>query len=119
MLAVSIPAFICADKWGRRTSTIAGGLTLAGCMLLIGTLYAAHAVHPYGVARWIVIILVFVFGITYCATWGITGKIYAFEIQPANTRAAAGCVAQGLGFVSRSTLPQPTRLTRSSSPTGS
>lgn len=108
MLAISIPAFIFADKWGRRTSTIAGGLTLAGCMLLIGTLYAAHAVHPYGVARWVVIVLVFVFGITYCATWGITGKIYASEIQPANTRAAASCVAQGLGFVSGALLPDLT-----------
>ncbi|KAE9990649.1 hypothetical protein Vi05172_g7040 [Venturia inaequalis] len=98
MLAISIPAFIFADKWGRRTSIIAGGLTLAACMLLIGTLYAAHAVHPHGAARWVVIVLVFVFGITYCATWGITGKIYASEIQPANTRAAASCVAQGLGF---------------------
>jgi len=98
MLAISIPAFIFADKWGRRTSTIAGGLTLAGCMLMIGTLYAAHAVHAYGVARWVVIVLVFVFGITYCATWGITGKIYASEIQPTNTRATASCVAQGLGF---------------------
>jgi len=26
------------------------------------------------------------------------GKIYASEIQPAHTRAAANCVAQGLGF---------------------
>ncbi|QDS77487.1 hypothetical protein FKW77_000120 [Venturia effusa] len=111
MLAISIPAFLFADKWGRRTSTISGGLTLAGCMLLIGTLYAAHAVHPYGVARWVVIVLVFVFGLTYSATWGITGKIYASEIQPANTRAAATCVAQGLGFVSIAALPYQTGLT--------
>jgi len=98
MLAISIPAFIFADKWGRRTSAIAGGLGLAGCMLLIGTLYASNAVHPYGIARWVVIVLVFIFGLTYCATWGIVGKVYASEIQPANTRAAASCVAQGLGF---------------------
>jgi ABC-type thiamin/hydroxymethylpyrimidine transport system permease subunit len=69
-------------------------------MLIIGSLYAAGAVHADGVARWIVIILVFVFGLTFCATWGIVGKIYASEIQPSNTRAAANCVAQGLSFVS-------------------
>jgi len=67
-------------------------------MLLMGILYAANAVHPYGAARWVVIISVFVFGLTYCATWGIVGKIYASEIQPAHTRAAANSVAQGLGF---------------------
>ncbi|KAI0124164.1 general substrate transporter [Xylariales sp. AK1849] len=98
MLIISIPGFLLADKWGRRTSAISGGLGLAGTMLLIGTLYASGVVHPYGVARWVVIVSVFVFGLTYCATWGIVGKIYASEIQPSNTRAAANCVAQGLGF---------------------
>ncbi|KAK6074014.1 polyol transporter 2-like protein 1 [Seiridium cupressi] len=98
MLVISIPAFLLADKWGRRTSAITGGIGLAILMLLIGTLYAAGVVHPYGVARWVVIVAVFAFGLTYCATWGIVGKIYASEIQPSNTRAAANCVAQGLGF---------------------
>jgi hypothetical protein len=67
-------------------------------MVLIDSLYAANVVHPYGIARWVVIVSVFVFGLVYCATWGIVGKIYASEIQPAHTRAAANCVAQGLGF---------------------
>jgi MFS family permease len=104
MLVVSIPAFIFADKWGRRTSTIAGGLGLSSCMLLIGSLYASNSVHSYGIARWVVIVLVFIFGLVYCSTWGIVGKIYASEIQPAHTRAAANCVAQGLGFVSPAAL---------------
>ncbi|KAF2431358.1 general substrate transporter [Tothia fuscella] len=98
MLTISIPAFLLADKWGRRASAISGGLILSACMLLIGTLYAAGAVHSYGVARWVVIVSVFVFGLAYSSTWGIVGKIYASEIQPAHTRAAANCVAQGLGF---------------------
>jgi len=98
MLVISVPAFLFVDKWGRRTSAITGGLGLSGCMLLIGSLYASNAVHPYGIARWVVIVSVFIFGLTYCATWGIVGKIYASEIQPSNTRAAANCVAQGLGF---------------------
>ncbi|KAK8123992.1 general substrate transporter [Apiospora kogelbergensis] len=98
MLAVSVPAFLLADKWGRRTSAITGGVGLSGVMLLIGSLYAAGAVHPYGVARWVVIVSVYVFGLIYCSTWAIVGKIYASEIQPTHTRAAANCVAQGLGF---------------------
>lgn len=104
MLAISIPAFLLADKWSRRTSAITGGIGLSGCMFLIGSLYAAGAVHPYGAARWLVIVSVFLFGLTYCATWGIVGKIYATEIQPTHVRAAANCVAQGLGFVSLALL---------------
>jgi MFS family permease len=100
MLVVSVPAFVFADKWGRRTSAIYGGLGVSSCMLLIGLLYATNSVHAYGIARWVVIILVFAFGLIYASTWGIVGKIYASEIQPAHTRAAANCVAQGLGFVS-------------------
>jgi len=102
MLAISVPAFLLADKWGRRTSAITGGLALSGCMMLIGTLYALKVVHQYGFARWVVIVSVFAFGLIYCATWGIVGKIYASEIQPGHTRAAANSVAQGLGFVSHS-----------------
>lgn len=101
MLAISVPAFIFADSWGRRTSTITGGIGLSGCMFVIGTLYATDSVHAHsGSGRWFVILLVFVFALTYCATWGIVGKIYASEIQPVQTRAAANSVAQGLNFVS-------------------
>ena len=99
MFAVSIPGFMLADKWGRRTSAISGGVTLAGLMLLIGSLYAAGAVQPYGAARWVVVVAVFAFGLTYCATWNIVSKVYTSEIQPANTRAAANSVAMGLSFV--------------------
>ncbi|KAI1187505.1 general substrate transporter [Nemania serpens] len=98
MFAISVPGFLLADKWGRRTSAITGGVILSSCMFLIGSLYAAGAVHPSGVARWVVIVSVFAFGLTYCVTWGIVGKIYASEIQPDHIRAAATCVAQGLGF---------------------
>ncbi|TPX18087.1 uncharacterized protein E0L32_011857 [Thyridium curvatum] len=98
MLAISIPAFLFADKWGRRTSAITGGVGLAGCMLLMGTLYATGIVHMYAAAKWAVIVTVFVFGLIYCSTWNIFGKIYASEIQPSHTRAAANCVAMGLSF---------------------
>ena len=59
MFAVSIPGFMLADKWGRRTSAISGGVTLASLMLLIGSLYAAGVVRPQGFARWVVIVAVF------------------------------------------------------------
>jgi len=67
-------------------------------MLIIGALYASDSVKSTGPARWVVIILVFVFGLTYTATWGIVGKMYASEIQPSATRSSANAAAQGLGF---------------------
>ena len=100
MLPISVPAVLYVDRWGRRPSFITGGLGLSACMLIVGSLYATGSVHSYGVGRWFAIILIFVFGLTYCGTWAIVGKIYASEIQPAKTRAAANCVAQGLNFVS-------------------
>ena len=70
-------------------------------MLIIGSLYATDSVHAHaGGGRWVVIVLIFVFALVYVSTWGIVGKIYASEVQPAQTRAAANSVAQGLGFVS-------------------
>lgn len=98
ILAISIPALLLADKVSRRSSIIVGGCLLTFCMFTIGTLYASNSVTPQNPARWLVIILVFVFGLAYSATWGIVGKIYASEIQPAATRSAASAVAQGLGF---------------------
>jgi len=75
-----------------------GGVGLTSCMMIIGSLYVTRSVHSYGSARWVVIVLVFVFGLFYSATWGVVGKVYASEIQPPNTRAAANCLAQGLNF---------------------
>ncbi|TVY82032.1 Hexose carrier protein HEX6 [Lachnellula suecica] len=99
MLVFSIPATLFADKWGRRTSAISGGIILSGSMLLVGSLYAANAVHSYGVARWVVIVAVFVFAIAYVSTWNVFGKIYASEIQPIKTRAITNSMATGGSFM--------------------
>jgi MFS family permease len=101
MLVFSVPATLLADKWGRRTVAICGGIILSGTMLLVGSLYAAKAVHSYGVARWIVIVSVFIFAIGYNSTWGMIGKIYASEIQPTKTRATTNFMATGGSFVSQ------------------
>ncbi|PSN64961.1 general substrate transporter [Corynespora cassiicola Philippines] len=99
MLAFSVPASLLADKWGRRTSAICGGVILSGTMLLIGSLYASNVVHSYGVARWVVIVAVFVFAIGYVSTWAVFGKIYASEIQPTKTRATTNSMATGGSFI--------------------
>jgi MFS family permease len=98
MLAISIPAVMYSDKMGRRNSIIFGGLVLSFSMLIIGALYASNSVHTTGPARWVVIVLIFVFALTFCFTWAIAGKIYASEIQPARTRASANSLANGVSF---------------------
>ena len=101
MLAFSIPATLLADKWGRRTSAICGGVILSATMLLIGSLYAADAVHSYGAARWVVIVSVFVFALGYVSTWAIVGKVCASEIQPTKTCATTNSMATGGSFVGK------------------
>jgi sugar porter (SP) family MFS transporter len=100
MFLITIPAFILADKWGRRTSTIVGGILLSSTMFLIGALYASGVVHgDHGAARWIVIVLIYIFALTYCTTWAVGIKIYASEIQPPKTRAPATSLAQSSNWV--------------------
>ncbi|KAF2721393.1 general substrate transporter [Polychaeton citri CBS 116435] len=118
MFAISIPAFLMADKYGRRTIVVFGGVLLAGCMVLIGGLYASGSVSADGGAgRWVVIVLIFVFALSYVSTWGIVGKIYASEIQPAHNRATANALAQALNFFTNflTAIITPIFLARSSS----
>lgn len=100
MFLITIPSFILADKWGRRTSTIIGGILLSSTMFIIGALYASGCVHgDHGPARWIVIVLIYIFALTYCTTWAVGIKIYASEIQPPKTRAPATSLAQSSNWV--------------------
>ncbi|KAM3074868.1 hypothetical protein ACMFMG_008282 [Clarireedia jacksonii] len=98
MVAIAIPGTLYADKWGRRTSALVGGILLSASMFIIGCLYLTDSVHAYGNGRWVVVVLIFIFALTYCATWAIVGKIYAAEIQDKKTRNAANSLAQGISF---------------------
>lgn len=95
MMLITIPAFLYADKWGRRTSTLTGGLVLATTMLAIGTLYATHSVHStHGAGRWAVVALIYIFALTFSVSWAVHVRIYSAEIQPVETRAPATSLAQ-------------------------
>lgn len=100
IFAVTIPAFVFADRWNRRSSTSYGGLGVFACMTVIGSLYASNSVHPdEGAGRWAVIVAIYIFLICYCSTWAGGMKIYASEIQPAATRAGATSLAQSVNCV--------------------
>ena len=96
----TIPASFLSDKWGRRTSSLWGAATLSFCMILIGSLYASGSVHgKTGAARWVVIVTIYLFTISYSVTWSVGFKLYASEIQPPQTRAAASSLAQSANWV--------------------
>jgi MFS family permease len=90
IFAVTIPALMWADKWGRRHSVIYGGIGIALTMFLMGALYAGNVVHATtGVGRWVVIVSIYIFAVIFSLSWAVGIKIYASEIQPQRTRAAA------------------------------
>ncbi|KAL9107076.1 MAG: hypothetical protein Q9187_008476, partial [Circinaria calcarea] len=117
IFAVTIPALFLADKWGRRPSTIYGGVFMAAIMLLIGGLYAGNAVHgTFGAGRWVVIVSIYVFAVVYCVSWAVGIKIYAAEIQPQRTRASATSLAHGSNWMTNFlvALATPILLAKSS-----
>ncbi|GKZ20106.1 hypothetical protein AbraIFM66951_008174 [Aspergillus brasiliensis] len=117
IFVVTIPALIYADSWGRRANVILGGLGLTITMFVIGSLYAADAVHhSSGAGRWVVIVAIYLFAAIYSVSWGVSCKVYAAEIQPQRTRASATCLAHGSNWVSNFfvALITPVLLARSS-----
>ncbi|KAJ5163397.1 uncharacterized protein N7500_005227 [Penicillium coprophilum] len=100
IVVTSIPATLLADKWGRRTSTLVGGVGLTVLLILIGSLYAGNAVLPTGGAgRWVVIVSIYLYCMVQAMTWGIGIKVWAPEIQPQHTRAQATSLAYGANWV--------------------
>ncbi|KAJ5710430.1 general substrate transporter [Penicillium malachiteum] len=117
IFAMTIPGLLYADKWGRRTSIIWGGIGMTVVMFLMGGLYAGDAVHKHGGAgRWIVIICIYIYAAIYSVTWGVTVKVYAAEIQPQRTRASATTLAHSSNWVCNFTvaLITPILLSKSS-----
>ncbi|OQE16623.1 hypothetical protein PENFLA_c027G08822 [Penicillium flavigenum] len=100
IFAVTIPGLIYADKWGRRSSIVYGGVVMGVLMFLMGGLYAGNAVHKTtGAGRWVVIVCIYIFSAIYSVTWGISVKVYSAEIQPQRTRASATTLAHSSNWV--------------------
>ena len=114
---VTIPALLFSDKWGRRPSTIYGGLGLSLTMFLIGGLYAGNVVHgDSGAGRWVVIVSIYIFITIFGMSWSIGIRIYVAESQPQRTRASATNIAHGSNWVTNFlvALTTPILLAKSS-----
>lgn len=100
ILGVTIPATFLADKWGRRTSSLLGGVLITSLMLLMGSLYAADKVHAdRGAGKWVVIVSIYLFAMAFNATWAIGFRIFLLESLPRKTRSSASSLAQSTNWV--------------------
>jgi len=100
ILAVTVPATLLADRWGRRTSALVGGTSITVLMLLMGTLYAADGVHAdSGAGRWVVIVSIYVFAMVFNGTWAIGFRAFLVESLPRKTRSSASSLAQSSNWV--------------------
>jgi hypothetical protein len=87
-------------------------------MLVIGSLYAANVVFSdRGAARWVVVVFIFLFTFVYSASWAVTISIYASEVQPIKTRAAASSLGRSGNWIVNWVVAftTPIFLTKSSS----
>jgi sugar porter (SP) family MFS transporter len=101
ILAVTIPATLFADRWGRRVASISGGIGMTVIMVIIGTMYAADLVHPdRGVGRWVVVVSIYLFAAVFSITWAISFRTYLVESLPKKTRSSASSLAQSSNWVS-------------------
>ncbi|KAL6879294.1 general substrate transporter [Trichoderma novae-zelandiae] len=101
ILGVTIPATFLADKWGRRTSSLLGGVLITTLMLLMGSLYAADKVHAdRGAGKWVVIVSIYLFAIVFNGTWAIGFRTFLMESLPRKTRSSASSLAQSANWFS-------------------
>ena len=117
IFGVTILGLLYSDKWGRRGSIVYGGIGLASTMFVIGSLYAGKAVHSSsGAGRWVVIVFIYLFAMIYSLTWGVSVKIFAAEIHPQRTRAAATTLAHSSNWLANFlvALTTPILLSKSS-----
>ncbi|ORX65027.1 MFS general substrate transporter [Linderina pennispora] len=80
MLA-TIPAILWVDRWGRRKTLMIGSF-------MCGATYFIQAGVSY-----LVIVMVYLFVISFAASWGPVGWIYPAEIFPMHIRSRASSIA--------------------------
>jgi Sugar (and other) transporter len=69
-------------------------------MFIMGSLYAAGAVHAdRGAARWVVIVMIYLFALVFSGTWAVCFRVYVSEIQSPKTRAGAASLALSANWV--------------------
>ncbi|KAJ7506619.1 general substrate transporter [Mycena galericulata] len=116
MVVLTAGSQLFQDKWARRTQMIGGGSIIAGCMLVMGSLYASDAAQTQAGKRTL-IALIYLFIAAFIFSWALVIRVIASEMQPKRTRAPATSLAQCFGWAINWVIAfsTPLFLTRSSS----
>ncbi|KAF9880494.1 MFS sugar transporter [Colletotrichum karsti] len=100
IMAVTIPATIFADRWGRRSSFLVGGVGITVIMFLMGSMYAADQVRgDSGAGRWVVIISIYLFAVVFNMTWAICVRAFLVESLPRETRSSGAALGQSANWL--------------------
>ncbi|PWN34141.1 general substrate transporter [Meira miltonrushii] len=124
LVVSTIPAQIYVDRWGRKPMMVGGGISMAACFLIIGSLFAKFASIEnntvrlaQGPARWVVVVLIYLFLAIFSMTWAVVCRIYAAEVMPTRLRSKAAAGQQlanwTTNFVVALTAPSFLRATPS------
>lgn len=115
-VALTVPAILFLDKWGRRPSLLYGSLGMMICLLVTGTLQGTYGQRgTYGqtadvprdfdksAITWVIhdqpkvsraiVAFSYLFVATFAVTWGPTSWTYPAEIFPSKVRAKAVSLA--------------------------
>ncbi|KAJ6515287.1 general substrate transporter [Mycena sanguinolenta] len=116
MVVLTAGSLFFQDRWARRPQMISGGSVIAGCMLLMGILYASDAAQTQAGGRTL-IALIYIFIAAFTSTWAVVIRVIASEMQPKRTRAPATSLAQCFGWAVNWIIAfsTPLFLTRSTS----
>ncbi|KAF7335303.1 MFS sugar [Mycena sanguinolenta] len=116
MVVLTAGSLFFQDRWARRPQMISGGSVIAGCMLLMGILYASDAAQTQAGGRTL-IALIYIFIAAFISTWAVVIRVIASEMQPKRTRAPATSLAQCFGWAVNWIIAfsTPLFLTRSTS----
>ncbi|THH03089.1 hypothetical protein EW146_g10511, partial [Bondarzewia mesenterica] len=110
--AMTIPAILFVDRWGRRMTLLCGSAMMAGCLFTVAGLLAAHGHYVDSVdgnenVRWTitgapskgVIACSYLFVAAFAVTWGPVSWIYISEIFPLPVRASAAGLATSTNWI--------------------
>lgn len=120
IMVSTIPAMLLADHWGRRTATMWGGVAIAVEMVIMAALYLSGQVGGEDsggseAGKWVAIVLIYVFAVTYSITWAVCMRTAVSESLPTGTRSSAMALAQGGNWFGNFTIALITPILLSAS----
>ncbi|GAA5996737.1 uncharacterized protein JCM10292_003172 [Rhodotorula paludigena] len=83
------------DRIGRRKIWIVGGTCTATCHMVLGIFYATGVPRLSEAGKYATIVFIELFAVSFTSSWSIVTRLYAAEVQPTRTRAAATSFGQG------------------------